>query len=179
MMGVAVKASLPPNVEVAKVAKVIGRLAGLPAHMKVLEGCSSDARYAVVPGVRVSGTRGTALPECCEIRIKGDMVDGSDSHRLCYHFEGQGGRRLMMPRSTPFWCAVLTGLVNFFGGIVDYDDSDGEHANHSVPDGANVDNCPDDDEAWQRFQCRIMGIAPVNPANFRDVAAYDDDGNWK
>ncbi len=42
---------------------------------------------------------------------------------------------MLLPRSTSFWLSVGKGLIDFFGGKMDYNDSDDIEINYSKPIG--------------------------------------------
>jgi hypothetical protein len=185
-MGVDCNIYLPGNVRVQDVAKVVAVLAG---RKVVLETMIGGGLSAMVEGWRVEPT---SIPEMARIAVSGPLSDAAQKARsdaggcYCYfHFECDGADgRLLSPRSTPFWIAVGRGLVNFFGGAVDYNDCDDGNANYKrLPRNANYkrlpransENCPTGGTAWETLQKRIAAVKPLAPEHFDAVnkfAAY-------
>jgi hypothetical protein len=158
-MGVDVRVSLPGNVQVRNVANVMGVLAGCPASKRYFANDPSGGWGTAVEGVEV---KSTSSPEMAEIRLTGKLCDGEHRHFCFYHFEPDSGEgRLMMPRSTAFWIAVMTKVVDFFGGTIDYRDSDDSDCDYSVPAKSNQENSAGDGDAWYDLQNRILNIVPV------------------
>jgi hypothetical protein len=173
-MGVDCRIQLPDDVGVRNVAKAIGLLSGLEFEKHFL-GPSHEYVWSVhVPGVQV-GISG--MPECCQIivrAIKNPLVDGEESHYVLYHFEPSEGGRLMLPPSTPFWCAVGDALIDFFGGKIDYNDCDDTDWDRAVPKPRGRNN-PQDGEEWQRFQQELSELKPVE--NRHPKAVYQERGD--
>jgi hypothetical protein len=163
-MGVDCNIWLPSRVRIRDVADVIGILAGLKPEKHLLQAGGEDGLWAVrVPGVTYEGI--TTMPECARITID---VQG-EKHWTLYHFEPSNGERLLMPSSTPFWLAIGSGLVKFFGGRLQYQDCDDKiDEEYSV----DYDTNPEDGEPWQAFQARMFNLQPAWPADFKQHAAY-------
>jgi hypothetical protein len=163
-MSVACNIWLPSRVRIRDVADVIGILAGLKPKKHLLEAGGEDGLWCVrVPGATYEGIK--EIPECARI-----MVDvAGEKHWTLYHFEPSEEGRLLMPPSTPFWLAIGSGLVRFFGGRLQYQDYDDKiDEEYSV----DYDINPEDGELWQSFQERMFNLRPVNPADFKQHAAY-------
>jgi len=164
---------LPPNdVRVRDVARAIGILMGGEAIREPL--CHDpNAGWSVqVPGVQVLPS---VVPECAEININFEAQDGVE-HWVMFHYEvsGSQGARLLSPPSTPLWCAVGTALVNFFGGQVDYNDSDDDDTGPQKTVAPLHYNDPVNDSEWTAFQERLMGLGPLTAKDIklhRKVAA--------
>jgi hypothetical protein len=165
-MGVNARLFLPCNTAIENVATAIGILAGLPANKRVLPNIRPNAWYVAVPGVEMESCNTPSLVMCAMIKF---VTPNGVPHVVIYHFETETGERLLMPRSTPFWCAVLTGLWNFFGGRLQYGDYDDKM---DLVTKVNYDINPRTDEPWQSFQERLFNLTPANPDDFKDVAAY-------
>lgn len=149
---------LPESVQIRDVGNVMGILAGLPFEKRSF-GDGKDCWYVDVAGVSRRGIE--VMPECAEIYLRGSMVDGETNHFAMYYFESvRVGYRLLMPRSTPFWKAIGRGLVDFFGGEVDYNDCDDIDVDYSVPnqypEGFPLNNGP-----WREFQEKMANIKPL------------------
>lgn len=166
-MGVDCRIYLPPDTRVGDVAKVLGLLAGLPGELKPLGGASGGI-YLDVPGAQVKSSE--PVPECAAIHF-GD-------HYVLYHFEGDGpgynpaggpASVIMLPPSTPFWCGIAKGLVEFFGGVVDFNDSDDSDRDLEVERPRPWNN-PCDGEPWDTFQREMAAVKPAEP--LPEVAAY-------
>jgi hypothetical protein len=164
-MGIDCRISLPANVRVRDVAKVIGRLAGLEAVRQNFG--SGDGWVAQVKGVEATTT---SMPELA-------MIVFGDRHTT-FHFECETAGRLLLPRSTPFWCALACRLVDFFGGEVDYSDSDATDCDYAVPHKSDTENRPEDGEAWYVLQQRIVDLLPLSRDEIKAAgkhAAYPKD----
>lgn len=157
-MGVDTRISLPPNVRVQDVASVVGALAGLTGSL------GSGA------GVRGIET----VPQMCRIGLwRADRCFATFN----FHFEGYGGRRAVVGRSTAFNIAMGRALVDFFGGWVDYSDSDDEDEDYVVQDKPDPENCPEDGAEWDDLQRRIASVKPLTSAEIKvwaPCAAYGD-----
>lgn len=163
-MGVDCKIVLPGNVRVDDVALVLGASAGLKK-----EWAPYDFKSARVLGVEINSIDG--IPTCVNIELKGDLIDGFKHHHVMYYFEYHG-LRLLMPRSTGFWIACGHRLVDFFGGRIDYKDCDDESKDYFVPKKSRKLNCPDDGEAWDKFEERIMAIEPITKVELEEYSKY-------
>jgi hypothetical protein len=171
-MGVDCKITLPPATRARDVVKVLGILAGTKPYRYDL-GNTSWAAGVEGANLFTSGVDGL-------VRLRWDAPEGQPSEAL-YHFEwGPYGRndlrgcRGLMPRSTPWWCAVAVRLVDFFGGEVDFNDCDDSDCDYSVP--WREDCSAEDGEEWRAFQQRLMDLQPLTPEEIdaaRAVAAYD------
>jgi hypothetical protein len=70
--------------------------------------------------------------------------------------------------------AIMHRLVDFFGGILDYNDCDDIDNNYEVEAKSWEDNRPSDGEAWYRLQNRILDLKPITEEEWRsyDKVAY-------
>lgn len=163
-MGVDCRINLPDNVTVGNVAKVLGRLAGLPVERYQY---NPRTWWAKVDGVEVETT---TVPEMVVIRWSG--------RHTTFHFEYGRGGRLLLPRSTAFWIAAGNRLVDFFGGRIDWNDCDTKDWNRRVRAKTREQNSPEDGEAWDDFQTRLLSLKPLHRDEIdamRKHAAYPDD----
>ena len=139
-----------------------------------MEPLGDGGQYVGVQGVKAVTT---TQPEMAEIKVSGAPVFGGRDVGLFYHFEGEesGYRRCLMPRSRAEWIALGRRLADFFGGKVDYDDSDGVGYDYEVPPRTDTENCPEDGRPWKALQARIHALAPLSKAEIQacqDSATY-------
>jgi hypothetical protein len=87
--------------------------------------------------------------------------------RYFWSFEGENGTRRMHRVSNPWSIAVLKALADFFGGTVDFDDSDSSFADHVVEPKSNELNCPTDGAPWQSLMERIAAVKPLDKGALR------------
>ena len=181
-MGVDTHVFLSPDVHVRHVAKVMGILAGLPKTRKNFN-LSLDSPWTVeVIGQEVKPCRNVA--ELCEIHLHGHMIDGEDHHWAYYHFESDNSGKVsrhekqLTFRSTSFWIAIGVGLVKFFGGDVDFYDTDDKYKDFVAP-YPKIRNSPEDGKPWQDFQEKMFNLKPLTRSNlqgFRKHEIYKDAG---
>lgn len=158
-MGVDMRVKLPANVQVENVAKVMGAYAGCIKRKAFFINDPKNGWSTVVDGVEVTNTSVIGM---VQINLSGDLFDGAKNHFCFYHFESSNdGSRLMLPRSTAFWIALMTKVVDFFGGSLDYNDCDNNEDDYVVPEKTHEENSPEDGEAWYNFQNRVLNIVPV------------------
>lgn len=161
-MGVNCRITLPPAARVDDVANVIGRLSGAKAIWKELDG--SGGWYCKVEQVTV---KPSSVPECADIQWTG--ADGVFQY-VMYHFEwDEKGNRGLLPTSTAFWVAAACRLVDFFGGQVDYNDSDGQMCDYSRRQQPGIH--ANDGEEWDQLQEKIMAVKPLTGADLKAAAA--------
>lgn len=173
-MGVDINCYLPDSVSIEDAATALARLAGLPIERHEM----TTGWYATVPGVATVGLPG--LPSCAEIRFE---RDGEQRHVLWHWDANLQGHRLLAPRSTAFWIAVCRGLIDFFGGMMIYNDCN-DHTDpatgatrfdYEQPDRGWEANHPSTGEPWQRLQERLLALPPLTPEEIRQwdtQAAY-------
>jgi hypothetical protein len=178
-MGVNCRILLPAAVRIDDVADVMAALAGFAMQKRHFSnsdgGWSAGLPYGD-PRLRVESAEN--LVECARIHLTAPdgekLVDGETGHYCLYHFEGSGkGERLLMPRSTPFWIAMGRGLVDFFGGTLDYSDCDAVDVDYKRP--ARKDIHVEDGDEWSAFQERKLAVKPITKADlaqWKEVAAY-------
>ncbi len=178
-MGVDCKILLPAAARLRDVADVMGALAGFPMHKKHFNppssGWSAGREYGD-KGVEIKPCGGT-LESCAMIHLNNtadcQIIDGQAGHYVMYHFEGsRKGERLLNPPSTDFWIAIGKGLVDFFGGRVDFNDCDDIDVDYEQPERDDI-HAEDDDE-WYALQNRKLAVKALTKANLkacREVAA--------
>jgi hypothetical protein len=180
-VGVDCRVVLPHRARLDDVVKVMGCLAGLPTQWTE----SSGVRWLDVTGGRAkSYAPDWHLTSCAEIVLDPVAVGDATIVRCMFHFDlALGGRnglryehsgRGIGPRSTPFWLAIGKGLVDFFGGVMDYQDCDDIDVDYQQPEREDIQAF--DGEPWRLFQERIANVAALAEADLlamRDAAAYD------
>jgi hypothetical protein len=164
-MSVNMRIYLPATVQLRDVADVIGIVSGLTPK-KELFTPMSRGWAARVDGIEFRDYPGT--PEMVEIIVAKPhralpLVDGEHVHSITYHFEAvdPNGRacRYLAPKSTAFWIAVGNRLLEFFGGVVDYNDSDLIEIDKS--ERAKPYNSHEDDRAFGTVQRKKMDLKPI------------------
>lgn len=178
-MGVDCRIELPPETRMGDIATAIAALAGIAVEIESLGNyggvVAATKRGAVkLKPLQWSDSGGT------EAQFKGNLVDGETGHTVILFPQskmqkcaGIGGPTCVAlnPPSTPFWCAIGHGLVNFFGGSIDYNDCDDTIEDYAVEKPRPWNN-PDNGPFWNNFQRELAEIDPVIPADFASVAAY-------
>lgn len=159
-MGVDCRVTLPPEVQLIWVVKVIGAAAGCPVR--------EEDRFLRVDGARAQVT---SIPEMASIVIDRQTVDGEAGHYVNYHFEGDdgGGTHVMIPPSTAFWIAVMRKVVDFFGGTIDYNDCDETDVDYLIKGQKNASKT---DEEWNALQDRLHTVKPVTKREWRACDKY-------
>lgn len=197
-MGVNCRINLPDNVRVGDVAKIIGIAAGCPRERSYFRdgiGWSVDVDgVSVKPtkcpemvriqdgigwSVKVEGVcvKTTTCPEMARIQVGHTTFDGVSNHFVFYFFESSVGGRLLSPKSTAFWLAIGHRLVDFYGGSIDYSDSDNIDVNYWKQPKSRAENAPEDGDDWRDFQERLLRVQPLTSeevATYADKAAYGD-----
>jgi hypothetical protein len=165
-MGTDCKITFPGDVRADDAAKVIGILLGCEKHWTE----SGNARWVDVDNAKVGHT---SMPKCAEITAEGPM----GTVRALWHFEfGEGASRGMLPTSRPTWIAIARRMVEFFGGKVDYQDTDAVEVNYSAKKPRKVNN-PSDDKAWDDFHNELWQLKPLTKAEIekcRKLAGYPE-----
>jgi hypothetical protein len=177
-MGVNARITLPAAARLRDVADVMGALAG---HVMTKQPFSqkSDGWSAGRPrgakGIRIEPCK--AMVEWVLIFLDNtadvQLPDGQCSHYVMYHFEGgKNGERLMLPPSTEFWIAIGKGLVDFFGGSIDYNDCDDVAVDYEQT--AREDIHAETDDGWYSLQNRKLAVCALTQSDLkycRDLAA--------
>lgn len=168
-MGVDCRIMLPGNVRVRDVMAVMAVAVGFKPTRRDLPG---GGFYTKVEGVTVDHTY-CSDPSSFFMRFDG---------RQCYFtFESDSnpGGRLLMPKSTAFWCLVGQRLVDFFGGKVDYNDCDDNDFDYRRPNKSSARNAPTNGNPWEEFQTRLANVKPITRAElqaFTGNVGYLGDG---
>ena len=148
-MGINTKVYLPAKARISDVSKVIGKL--LRSKKISIESC--------------------IIPECAKINI----IDGKNTeHHFLYHFEFDSeGNHGIVISSTARNIAIAKGLVDFFGGKIDFNNCDCVECDYYIPEQLYI-NAEDGDE-WDKLQYRINSIEPITLHHIKECnifAAY-------
>ena len=166
-MGVDCIITLPSYTRVRDVAEVIGVAMGMPHELRKFSERDDSGSYCHVEGVRVHPTSEATL---AEIKVDGVAVDGNEIREsFWYHFEFDAtGQRGIMLRSTALAIVLGRRLVNFLGGMVDYNDSDNTDVDYycspQYPDGL-----PKDGEEWNEYQRKINDVLPLSKEELQEA----------
>lgn len=179
-MGVNVRCRLPGGIRLGNVAQVAAALLG---HEKIHEPISGapSSIFARVKG-HSKKCCGDNLPECAYIVLdtrvdnpvaKSINKSDGDSYHLMYHFEGDHLGPLMLPACTGAKIALCVGLVDFFGGEVDFCDSDDSDVDYEVERRSDIHAT--DGEEWNHLNNRILAVEPITAEElykYEEFAAY-------
>jgi hypothetical protein len=175
-MGVDARIYLPGNVRIGDVSKVIGKLLGLKAvrtHEK-----EHPPGFVDVEGVKLRAYTDT-LFGCVHIDIEGVTGPalkynfGSDKTSYLYQYESDhGSDHVMLARSRCLNLAVFRGLVDFFGGYVEYNDYDSQPPAYAVQPRCNALNQPNDGALFWNLQKRIFELQPLTEQGFINAEKY-------
>ena len=157
-MGTDCQVLLPTDVRARDVATAIAILLGADKTKQPLgKGgswvCQTDA----------SVEANTAVPTCADLVVPGD--------RYLYHFEVQGGQRLIMRRSRAKAIALFYALAKFFGGAVDFNDCDDQYDRFYERSLQRPVNDPEDGVLWTQLQEDLFNLEPLTE---KDIAQYED-----
>ena len=100
--------------------------------------------------------RGTSIPGYIIIMIKDNPID-HEFHEGGFHYEASDNMRLISGGNNDFWHQVGKGLVEFFGGYVDYNDCDDIRWDFDS-EGMREINNPENDLAWDLFQTDLFEL---------------------
>lgn len=155
-MGVDCTISLPAAAKIRDVAAVIGILLGQPFRAKKLP--NSDGIFVEVDGVEIKSS--DAVVECANINIP------SKERWFFYHFEFSGSSyndhdtqvgRGMLLRSRAENIALGVALVKFFGGSVDFSDSDSSDCDFAWPEQPDIRRLDERIRSDERIQLWTTG----------------------
>lgn len=176
---------LPTDAHGRDVVKVIGIFAGLKAVRKNFD--RGGGTYVEVEGANETPSTVEGMSDLTIRASKGKtLVDGDGQHYCTFHYSARRNGKvfnLAMPTATPFWCAIGKSLIEWFGGVVQYNDCGSEKAPNVFRRKryCPVDKyglLPDDGAAWERYQDELMQLRPLTSLELkrgRKVAAYADD----
>ena len=157
-MGVCCKIHLPAAARIIDVADVLAALCGAETIKMPLN--DREGSWAAHAEARPIFSPYPGFPHWCNITWIVQTNSKPYTFSIMYHFEfGPSGSRGIMPQSTPFWLAVACGLVDFFGGHVDYKDCDDNDCDYSRDPQADIH--AEDGEPWHNLQRRKLAVKPV------------------
>jgi hypothetical protein len=167
-MGVDCRVFLPARVRIHDVATVIGAALGNEVERLPLGTNTRDGTYARVRNTEV---KPSSVAGCAEIHTR----DGDAARYFLYHFEGdEDGSRCIMPRAWARNIALCVRLAEFFGGRVDYSDSDDREIDRFVHEQPDIS--AESGAAWERLQERLAAVQPITEA---EVAAYERFASYR
>ena len=103
-----------------------------------------EKRYIIFP-------KTTFEPGLVTIKIRKNFIDNIH-HMGYYHFEdSEYNMRVISGGSSKFWKVIGKGLVEFFGGFVDYDDCD-DIVKDFEKEKPRSKNNSEDGKEWQLFE---------------------------
>ena len=177
-MSVDTKIALSPGTQIADVADVIAILLGRPKTWTALLGHQqtnhnlpepTDRGWTEVAGItyKTSDTQ----PQCCTINIP-EIPEG---WWFFYHFEfGHGGPGLIGGcRAERIY--LHKRLVDFFGGAVDYNDSDRREVNYRKPAPSWLLRRADD-KCFHALQLAKWNLQPMTK---KEIARYEKYAAYK
>jgi len=159
-MGVDTIVTLPAQVRVRDVAKVISILLGNEKNVEKI-GSSNQFEVAYPPVEIKDAYPGSALIEVsCANAPKIADVNGSGKRVISYHYEwGDGSKRGVLLASTASSIALGVALVNFFGGSVNFNDCDDVDVDYKQPTRSDVRSKKD--SAFINLKKRIIALQPL------------------
>jgi hypothetical protein len=178
---------LPTDVGPHEVRTVIGILAGLKAERLKFD--RSNGTHVRVTGAEEPGGIYSGFETLLFKAPKGDtLVDGDETHFCNFHRMSRRNGHLwncLTPTSTPFWCAIGRRLVEWFGGVVEFNDCGSAKAPNVFRRARScpVDRyglLPDDGKAWETYNDALMKLQPLSRIDLKrgwKVAAYN--ANYK
>ena len=171
-MGVDSHIYLPTDIGPHYFADALGIFAGLPKKLV-------DRNNVMACDVEGVETKPTFTPSMGEIILRAPkghlLVDGEDTHEVNFHWGSRFKKEiwtLLSPRSTPFWVAVGTRLVDWFGGYLVYSDC-GDFSGSNLYKGKRshpVDDdwfLPHDGDAWTEYQTEASKLTKVTDRELR------------
>ncbi len=170
-MGVNCKIMLPNNARLTNVAEVLAILSGQQPRKEQFQ--SGDGWAVRVDTIRYRTH--DYLPQCPTIEwIQHSTVDKVEEyHSVMFHYEPEhGSHRLIMPPSTAWWLAAGKRLVDFFGGELDYNDSDSTDVDYRKRKKSDEVNSPEDTPEWEVFQQRMFEVKPITEKEIKDMVKH-------
>lgn len=157
-MGVDTCIYIPDTVRIRDLANAIGILAGLKIE--------TENEYKTVKGIEV---KNSSVLGCVDIDFKSPI--DKENHNVMLHLEPKmRNYKLLMPRSTPFWLAIGIRLINHFGGLMDFNDSDAIDFDESRQE--NPLNGAYDGETWRMKQEELYSLEPMTKEEVNAMNKY-------
>lgn len=102
--------------------------------------------------------------------LRSDGTKKGEYH-LTYHFEsGPMGEPLIMPKSTAAKISLSKALIEFFGGTIDFNDSDSSELDFKSP--RKKDISASDGKPWYSLQDRILALKPLTQKDMDAVSKF-------
>jgi hypothetical protein len=181
-MGVNVRAQFSAGTRVNDVATVAAILLGAEPRKSMFNLINSDGGYSakvtgvkVVPNNYIATMVDIVVPLNPENPLAAEIIktDGNakGEYWLSYHFEsGPMGEPLIMPKNTPAKIALSKALVKFFGGTIDFNDSDNSELDFKSPRKSDISAT--DGKPWYSLQDRILAVKPLTQKDMDAVAKF-------
>ena len=170
-MGVNTRITLEPRAGYENVATVVAILLGCKPTLETLGGDYGLVCHVVGLEIKPSGSLGLI-----DIQITPPY---GENRSLFYHFEfGREGKRGLLPRSSAINIALGVRLVEFFGGGVDFHDSDDVDCDFNS-EGLSFCNAEDGAE-WGTLQQALFDLRPITMSEalqYEKFASYKLDGS--
>ena len=158
-MGVDTRIQLKPQTQLRNVADVIGVLLGCIPRLEPLGGTNSKS--CRVAGVKVASS---TVETCADILI---VPEHGETRNILYHFESEDGCRGLLLRCYAENIALGVRLVEFFGGSIDYNDSDESDCDFTAK-GLPFASA-DAGQSWDQLQEAIHSLRPLT---YSEVVGY-------
>lgn len=159
-MGIDTRILLPTNVRIHDVATVIAKLVGIPVTKEILDKHSYHAKIAPETDNRGLKVVTSSVPSMLMIQWWGGS-EVRPQGNMFYHYESGYDYFMGVLHGDDGAIAIGKGLVDFFGGIVDFNDCDNEDHDYSMPTKSRKMNAPEDGPEWHNFQDRILALEPL------------------
>lgn len=161
-MGISTIIQINRKARLSDVADVIGILSGLKPYKRCFS--SGDGWATEVDGISVASCNG--MTECAMIKITAPdgetLVDGETSHHVMWHWEGDDGDHMMLPRSNAYWVAIGIELIKFFGGKIDFSDCDDIDVDKRERGKVRVGTYAKDGKGWYALQNAKLNLKPLS-----------------
>lgn len=170
-MSVNAHITLSHDAWVIDVAQAIAVLSGIKPEWRTKD----KFTFLWVPGMTMSASSGWWA---AHIKINGQLVDGEAIHEVTLWFEDPEHplySRLLMPLSTPYWLAIGKRLIDFFGGVLIYQDHLPKESLHIPKRRPHYNH--NDDEQFSIRQDELFRLEPLRASDIqamRPYAAYPD-----
>lgn len=178
-MGVDTKLTLPASVNIQDVATATAILLGMPKTWTAILDCNQTKENLSEPTTSgwvsvkgISFKSSDNMPACCTIAIEGI----GSQWWLFYHFEFGGGQRGMIGGSRAERIALHRGLVDIFGGRIDYDDCDSKDIDYKKPSPRWLKS-RNSDEDFHKLQLALWNLKPISKLQIKACeqwASYKD-----
>ena len=163
-MGCSTKIYLPPNVRIQDVATVIGILSGDEKKKKYFnEKSLQNEFYVTVNNVKFSNC--PSHPECAWINIKcqGSVLEITYQASGFWMFENDifPGWKYLSFGSREYSIKIVKALMEFFGGMADYNDCEGNQMDIEVEPKPDSFNYHKENKDYEAFQEALWNLKPI------------------